>query len=138
MKENKPVGLTKDAGWEIGVRKTMAISGNVAWDFLFSNDGIKIWLDEIKSEELKDGGYYKTKNDTEGVVKVFKPYSHIRITWKRKNWENTSTLQVRVIPAKDKTTISFHQEKLLDGAQREDMKQHWESVIKDIEKALKK
>lgn len=138
MKENKLVGLTKDVGWEIGVRKTMAVSANIAWDFLFSDNGIKSWLGEVKSEELRDGESYKTRNGTKGVVRIFKPYSHIRMTWKRKNWENTSTLQIRIIPLKDSATISFHQEKLADNEQREDMKQHWESVIKDIEKALKK
>ena len=58
--------------------------------------------------------------------------SHIRLSWKKKNWENSSTIQVRVFGNQEKTTISFHQEKLLNGEQRDEMKKYWNEVMNVI------
>lgn len=46
---------------------------------------------------------------------------------------DASTLQIRVIPAKDKTTISFHHEWLANGKEREAMKTHWTRVLDEID-----
>ena len=74
----------------------------------------------------------KTKEGIEGKVTIFKPYSHIRLTWKPKNWTTFSSLQIRVIDSKGKSTISFHQDKLLDSQQRAEMKIYWSKVIAKI------
>ncbi len=134
-KEKKPVGLTKDAGWQFGLRKTFPYSQEYLWDFMFSDKGLKIWLGEIKNElEIKKS--YRTKDGIEGFVRVFTPYSHIRMNWKKKNWDNISTVQVRVIGNQEKATISFHQEKLLDENQRKEMRLYWNEKMTEIEKAL--
>ncbi|NTW20959.1 MAG: SRPBCC domain-containing protein [Nostocales cyanobacterium W4_Combined_metabat2_030] len=72
---------------------------------------------------------YQTKEGIVGRIKVFKPLSHIRLTWQKHDWQNISTLQIRIIATKSGTTISFHQEKLLDANQRAEMKMHWESIL---------
>lgn len=133
--QEKPVGLTKDVGWQFGLRKTFPYSQEYLWDFMFSGIGLKIWLGELK-EELEIKTAYKTKDGIEGLVRVFTPYSHIRMNWKKKNWENISTVQVRVIGNHEKATISFHQEKLLDNNQREEMKLYWNKKMTEIEKAI--
>jgi len=92
MKEEKTVGQTKDAGFQIGVRKTFPVSAEAAWDFLFSDEGLTVWLGNIKATDIDTDIAYKTKNGTEGKVLVFKPLSHIRMTWKKKEWNNISTL----------------------------------------------
>jgi hypothetical protein len=137
MEKDKIIGQTKDVGFQIGVRKTFNISIEIAWDFLFSDKGLSIWLGKISIENLELDKPYKTKEGIEGKVNVFKPYSHIRLTWKPKNWTNISAVQIRVIKVKDKTTISFHQDKLLDSKQRVEMKNHWDTVVKKIESELK-
>src|SRR5690606_25136336 len=105
------------------------------WDYMFSEKGLKIWLGEIENElEIKKN--YETKDGVEGFVRVFKPYSHIRMHWKKKKWENISTVQVRVIGNQEKATISFHQEKLLDKNQRDEMELFWNKKMSEIEKAL--
>lgn len=120
----KEIGLTKDVGYVFGIRKTFHVTIESAWDVLFSDNGLRIWLGELDSElELKKS--YKTTDGIEGLVRVFKPYSHIRMNWKKRDWQNISTLQVRTIGNNGKTTVSFHQEKLLDAAQREEMKNYW-------------
>ena len=44
---------------------------------MFSEQGIKIWLGELENE-LEIDKHFKKKEGVEGVVRVFKPFSHIR------------------------------------------------------------
>ncbi|MEZ4793469.1 MAG: SRPBCC domain-containing protein [Gelidibacter sp.] len=134
----KPVGKTKDVGFQFGLQKTFPISEQKAWDFMFSDAGLKIWLGElVKSLELKEE--YQTKDGINGLVRVFKPNSHIRMNWKKKEWENMSTVQVRVIgKGENRTLISFHQEKLTDFNQRAEMKEYWNEKMEKIAKEIKK
>ncbi len=118
----KPVGKTKDVGFQFGIQKIFQISAQNAWDFMFSNTGLKIWLGDLKNS-LELNKEYQTKDGIFGFVRVLKPYSHIRMNWRKKDWDNTSTLQVRVI-GKDisQSIIGFHQEKLKNSRQRIEMK----------------
>jgi hypothetical protein len=131
-----PVGLTKDAGFQIGVRKTIDYPFDKVWIFFFSDEGVKICLGNLITEVGIKKPYH-TEEGIEGTINLFKLHSHIRLTWKRKDWENFSMLQIRIIRAKNKTTISFHQDKMLDEQQREEMKMYWEEKIDRIEKSLR-
>ena len=136
MEKTKIVGQTKAVGFQIGIRKTLPISLDSAWDFLFSEEGLKIWLGKISSEQFELDKNYKTLEGIEGKVRALELNSHIRLTWKHENWTNISTLQIRVLKAKDKTTISIHQENLLDSNQREEMKEYWDKVVDKLTKKI--
>jgi len=136
MEKDKIVGQTKDAGFQIGVRKTFAVSVETAWNFLFSKSGLSIWLGNIDMDSFELNKPYKTKEGIEGKINVFKPNSHIRLSWKPEYWSNTSALQIRVINSKGKTTISFHQDKLLNSSQRDEMKRYWDKMMEKIENEL--
>ena len=125
----KQIGKTKDVGFQFGVRKTYHISSDDVWNFLFSDKGLKIWLGELESD-LKLKKEFKTEEGIIGYVRVFKPNSHIRVNWQKKDWTNLSTVQLRVIEQNESTTISFHQEKLIDSKQREEMKIYWKQASK--------
>ncbi len=113
----KQIGQTKVVGFQFGIRKTVPVSTEKVWDFLFSENGLKIWVGNLKSElELKKE--FETENGIKGFLRVFKPNSHIRLNWKPKTWENMSTVQIRVIGNENKTTIAIRQEKLLNSDQR--------------------
>lgn len=43
---SKPVGLTQDAGWEIGVSRTLPLPPSAVWDFIASPEGVALWLGE--------------------------------------------------------------------------------------------
>ena len=130
------VGQTKDVGFQFGIRKSLSLSTEKVWDFLFSEIGLKIWLGNLKSDlEIKKE--FETDNGTKGVVRVLKPNSHIRLNWKAKTWENMSTVQIRVIGNYNKATIAIHQEKLLNSEQRSEMKDYWNIVIKKLETEIK-
>jgi len=54
-------GQTKDVGFQFGIRKTFPVSTEKVWDFLFSEQGLKIWLGKLKNElEIKKE--YETEN----------------------------------------------------------------------------
>lgn len=134
------VGKTKSSGWQFGLRKTFPVSEQQAWDFIFSDQGLGIWLGALTTDlELKKR--YRTREGIEGLVRVFEPNSHIRMSWTKEGWKNTSTVQVRIIPkATNKTVISFLQEQLTGAQQRAEMKEYWnekmDRISAEIEKAL--
>jgi uncharacterized protein YndB with AHSA1/START domain len=131
----RQVGQTQSTDYQIGVRKTFDISLKVAWDLLMSNNATKIWLGENKIDTIEEDTYYKTTDGTTGKFRVIKPEHHIRLTWKPKEWESPSTLQIRVIPTKEqKTTVAIHHEKLKDNRVREQMREHWRDVLNRLEK----
>jgi hypothetical protein len=132
MEKSKLTGQTKDAGFQIGVRKTFPVSVNAAWEYLFSKEGFHVWLGTINPDEFEVNKVYNTLEGIEGKVTVLNPYSHVRLTWKPKNWTNYSALQLRVINSKDRATISFHQDKLVSSNQRQDMKLYWDKVMEKI------
>jgi hypothetical protein len=132
MEKIKVIGQTKHVGFQIGIRRTFSISTKEARDIIFSDNGLRIWLGELSSGDFSIGQNYQTKEGITGEIKVFKPYSHIRLTWKKKEWHNISMLQIRIITSKNGATISFHQEKLLDSMQRTEMKKHWEMILSKL------
>lgn len=134
-KQKKPVGLTKDVGWQFGLSKTFYHSQSFLWDFMFSEQGLEIWLGKTE-EELENKKGFRTKEGIEGFVRVFNPYSHIRMNWKKPEWENISTVQVRVMGDEKKAIISFHQEKMTSSAQREEMRAYWNRKMTEIERTL--
>lgn len=42
--EKRTIGQTKDTGWQFGIRKSIPLSLTEVWDFLFSTNGEKLWL----------------------------------------------------------------------------------------------
>ncbi len=108
----KPVGLTKDVGWEVGARRTYPIEVEAAWRLIISPAGIKTWLGAPKQPFGNKGDQYELPDGTQGEIRVFKPNSHLRMTWQPPAWSRASTIQVRVVPSGEKTVIAFHQEHL--------------------------
>lgn len=133
-------GQTASAGFQIGVRRTFPISQEQAWDLLVSPEGLKLWLGDLSALELQVGQGYTTKEGISGELRVVKLFQQLRMTWQPRGWEKSSTLQIRIIPNPtnaDKTTISFHQEKLKDVYTRECMKKYWEEAATRIMEKVK-
>ena len=130
--DQRVVGQTKSVGFEIGVRRTFAVSPQQAWDVITSEEGIKLWLGDVSGLQLEKGQRYRTEEGAEGEIRVANPGSHIRLTWRPQGWDKASTVQVRVIPSGVKTVISFHQENLASGKEREQMRQRWQAVLEEM------
>lgn len=128
-----PVGITKDAGVQIGVRKTMAMTKEKAWDFLTSPEGLSLWIGNVPSLEFQVGHEYESKEGVTGKITVVIPYQKLRLTWKRKEWDNPSRLQIYMLSTNSgKTTIAIHQEMLEDVYMREVMRRYWDEVLTTI------
>ena len=136
MSVKKEVGLTKDAGWQMGVRKTLDTDFDRVWDFMFSDKGLNLWLGPIKAEQLEVGKAMDLDHGIWFKIVVFKPFSHIRMQWKKREWSNTSRLQLRIIRSKEKTVVSFAQEMMRNQTQREEMIVHWKKVAERLSEIL--
>lgn len=137
MDYKKEVGLTKDASWQMGVMKTIDKEFNIVWDFMFSDEGLKIWLGNVEASQLEVGKEINLDGGVWCKIVVFKAFSHVRMKWKKSDWENTSRLQLRVIRSKQNTVVSFAQEMMFDKVQQEEMILHWKKVTTELSEALK-
>jgi uncharacterized protein YndB with AHSA1/START domain len=132
--ERKPTGLTKDAGWQVGIRRTYPISHVEAWKLLTSPEGIQTWLGNAGDFLLTKGSQYELADGTMGEVKVLSANSHLRITWHPKEWPGPSTIQIRVIPKEGHSVIAFHQEHLPGPNERAERKVFFKRVLDTFEK----
>lgn len=129
-------GQTQTVGFQIGIRKTFPINIESAWALITSPTGLTAWLGEIKAPMNLDDNY-TTLSGEHGEIKVYQENSHIRLTWKPDRWSKASTIQVRVIPNKDKTTIAFHQENLPGPKEREERHEHFKRALNKLEQIIK-
>jgi uncharacterized protein YndB with AHSA1/START domain len=127
-----PVGKTKDAGWEIGVSRTVPFGAEAVWRLLTSERGTDIWLGAGASLVDEKGAPYETGDGTTGEVRSFRPLDRIRLTWQPPGWDHESTVQVAIRGDASKTMIRFHQERLADAAERERQRTHWTGVMDQI------
>ncbi|MBU0755067.1 MAG: SRPBCC domain-containing protein [Planctomycetes bacterium] len=132
----RTTGLTKDAGYQIGARKTFPVDHKSAWEIVTSPEGRKLWLGASPDLHLEKGAAYRLKNGDSGEVRVCAKNSHLRITWHPKGWPRASLIQVRVIPKENKTVIAFHQEHLPGPDEREARQLHFKSALHALERLI--
>ena len=128
----RPVGLTKDTGYQVGARRTFPVSLEKAWRFLTSPEGVALWLGASAPVDLSKGARYELKDGASGEVRVFKPNSHLRITWFPPGYPRASLIQVRVIPSKDRVVVSFHQEHLPGPDARADRREFFLRILDQL------
>ena len=130
-------GHTKDAGWEIGVSRTVPFPVERVWNFLTSSAGSAVWLGAGVERLEEPGAAYETETGTVGQVRSFRPRDRVRLTWQPVDWDHDSTVQFTVTPvAGDRTRVVFHQERLVDAAERERQRGHWQAVLDALVAAL--
>jgi len=134
--KNNP-GKTRDAGYQAGARRTMPVSLEGAWRLITSPDAVKIWLGDSPDLSFIKGAVYHLPDGTTGEVRVFKPDSHLRLTWRPWDWDKPSTLQIRVIPNGDKTVIAFHQENLPGPDARRQRLGFFKNVLDRLEQLIR-
>jgi uncharacterized protein YndB with AHSA1/START domain len=127
-------GLTRDAGWEVGVRQTVPAPLPVVWNFLLG-DGVPLWLGETTLPREK-GAAYETTDGVRGSVRSYADGSRIRLSWHPDDWPHDTILQLTVKESATGTTIGIHHEKLADRDERRMMLGHWKSVVADLADAV--
>lgn len=127
-----PVGKTKDAGWEIGVSRTLPVPVDEVWRVLTGDEGLAVWLGAGAVLEPSKGARYETDDGTVGEVRSFHPLDRVRLTWQPVEWDHDSTVQVAVRGDGGRTTLRFHQERLADADERERQRAHWQAVMERV------
>lgn len=120
-------GKTKDAGWEVGVRTTVAAPVATVWQFLLG-EGLRIWLGEIAALPTENGAGYATKDGVRGSIRSHTANSKIRLSWQPDDWPHDSVVQLSVKETITGTTIGIHHEKLANRDERRMMLGHWKNI----------
>jgi uncharacterized protein YndB with AHSA1/START domain len=137
-KGKRAVGQTADTGFQIGVQRTLPLSVDDAWALLTSPKGVRAWLGGA-APKWEKGEKYELKDGSGGEVRVFKPGSHLRITWQPERWPRASLIQVRAMPkGEGKSVISFHHEHLPGAAEREERRRFYEAAMDALQEQVKK
>lgn len=133
----REVGRTRDAGWEIGVSKTIDRPVEQVWDFITSPEGTAIWLGEGVTVRAEPGTGYETATGVRGETRSFRELDRVRLTWQPAGWSHDTTLQLAVRSAgAGRAMLRIHQERLADATEREQQRRHWQSVIAALVAAL--
>ncbi len=130
---HRPVGLTKDVGFQIGARRTLPVRLEHAWRYLLSAEGQRLWLGTKIPIRWESGQGYQLEDGTRGEVRVFRDGSHLRMTWHPSGWARASTIQLRVIGKAERSVVAFHQEHLPDAEAREQRRAHYLRVLDQLE-----
>ena len=128
-----PTGLTRDAGWQIGVSRTLPQPPQDVWEFIASPEGIELWLGpgaRLSSPPAK-GDTYETATGVKGEVRGYQEGTRIRVTY------GPTTAQLTVSPAPHgRTVLRFHQERLASETEREAQRERWEATMDKAEERL--
>jgi uncharacterized protein YndB with AHSA1/START domain len=135
--DKQPIGLTKDTGWQIGARRTFPLGLEAAWRLIISPAGLQTWLGAPRGTFHEQGGRYDLPDGTTGEMRVYKPNSHVRLTWHPPDWPRPSTIQVRVISSGEKTVISFHQEHMPGPEAREARRSFFKTALDQLGDIIK-
>src|SRR4051812_42955050 len=101
-------GQTKDVGFNIGVSKTIDVPLPEVWDFILSDAGLRLWLGAGVRLKVKEP--YETTDGTVGEVRSLHEHDRVRLTWRPRDWDHDTTVQVTVSASGEKTVLRFHQE----------------------------
>lgn len=132
----RPVGQTKDVGWQIGVSRTMPVDRDTAWAYLTSVAGLARWLGDGVDTPLMAGQGYETDDGTTGQVRSVRDHDRVRLTWQPVDRPDAATVQVALSSTATGCTFRFHTELLYDADEREAMRTHWRRVADEIESDL--
>lgn len=130
------VGRTRDAGYQIGVSRTLPYPRERIWDLLTSPDGISLWLGSGAEIRPERGAEYRTEEGAVGETRGYRWAERIRLTYLPPGGERETTVQVALDAKGERTRLVFHQERLADGAERERQRERWRGVMDAVEDAL--
>ncbi|GLW92357.1 SRPBCC family protein [Actinokineospora globicatena] len=129
-------GLTQDAGWQIGVSRTVPHPLAKVWDLISGPTGISMWLGPGAVLSPTRGTKYATRDGAVGDVRGYRDRDRIRVTCRPPGWDHFTTIQVTVTAKGDKTLLRFHQEWLANPGERARQRDHWTAVMDRVTGAL--
>lgn len=132
-----PTGLTKDAGWQIGVSRTLPYPPEAVWTLLTSPEGAEIWAGSGAQITHVPGSRWSARDGSRGQVRSYEPGRKLRLTFHPAGWDHETTVQIVVVPASGRrASVRFHQERLASADERARQRDHWRAVLDRIDDAL--
>lgn len=130
------LGQTADAGYQIGVQKTINLPADILWKEMLLGSLLPIWLND-SSNFKPEVGYKFIAGSISGEVRTLDERKKIRMRYQDAKNQKPTTLQLYFMPSgQDKTSLRFHQEKLASQKERQRMKEYWQEVCAKIEATL--
>ncbi len=128
-----PVGLTRDAGWQVGVSRTLALDPDAAWALLLSPAGLAAWLgDDLAALPAAKGERYAAAGGTTGELRSLRPGDRVRVTWQPPGRGAPATLQAVVRPAAGGASVRLHAERLDGPEEREALRARWRAALEEL------
>lgn len=121
--DRTPVGLTRDAGWELGVRRTIAASPEETWRHLLA-EWLPAWLG-VDTVPQMVGAPLRRGREARGRVVGCHVGRRVRVRWTPEMLDHETVFQVTLLEAPAGTTVAVHQERLLGPAARQSLLEHW-------------
>ena len=118
----RAVGQTADAGFQIGIQRTLPVTAEEAWAALTRGAWRDLWLGRLDDLRLEKGAGYETADGVRGEVRSVATGRRLRLTWQPADWESPSTLQLYLVAKGDRTSIRIHHERLASERAREEMR----------------
>ena len=131
-----PVGETRDAGWQIGVRRTHPHELEHVWATLLSPAGLAVWLGPGAQLGDEPGDAYATDDGISGELRSLRSGDRMRLTWRPAARDEPTIVQLTVRPAASGTTLGIHQERLADADEREAMRRRWAAIQERLAELL--
>lgn len=133
-KSKEPIGLTRGSGWQIGLRRTLAVPAALLWDWMLSREGLELWLGSGPEFPFQAGGEYLLDDGTTGMVRVFQSSSHWRISRQPidPKYKRASLIQVRILESGENSVLAFHEEHLPTESERHIRKAFYLAVMEKI------
>lgn len=123
-------GETKDAGFQVGVQRTLELPASDAWTLITGSEAREIWLGgSVPDLEFEPGARAETSDGHEIEIRSVKKPERIRLRWRPPRRPTATTLQLYLLGKGDRTALRFHQEHLANPDERERMKRHWTDVL---------
>ena len=135
-RRERQVGETADAGYQVGVQRSVAANATRAWEIVTSRP--ELWLGEGAHLAFEEGERYHVRGGdggpgVRGEVRVVKPEKRLRLTWQPEGWASPATLQLTLSRSpRGKTAINAHLERLPDADAREAMRDRWRQALERI------
>ncbi|WP_114854062.1 SRPBCC domain-containing protein [Brachybacterium sp. YJGR34] len=125
-----PVGLTHDAGWELGVRRTLPAPDQDVWRRLLS-EWLPQWLG-VESVPQMVGAPLRRGTAACGRVVGCHMGRRVRLRWQPEALDHETVFQVTLQEAAGGTVLAVHQERLLGPAERQGLLEHWTTVLDQL------
>ena len=131
-----PTGQTRDAGWQVGVSRTIDASPQAVWEVLVSAQGLAVWLGPDAQLPDEAGGRWTTA-DAQGEVRSYRDRDRVRLRLPTHDGAAETTGQVAVVATDDgRTRLLLHEEHLRDPGERLRRQTHWRGVADRLERLI--